>query len=316
MSLDALAETLGATDRTGEARAQAGRWLVQAAGLGADIVTTGDESYPPRLQEIADPPVALWTRGPAPLGGRTVAIVGSRTATPAGLAMARQLSEALAGRGYTIVSGLAAGVDGAAHDAALKAGGTTVAVLGCGIDIVYPWRHRALAAGVATHGRLVSEYPPGTPPLPGHFPLRNRIISGLSQAVVVVEAARKSGSLSTARAALEQGRDVLAVPGNVLSGRYEGCHALIRDGARLVEGVRDIVEELEGVAAARDLEERGDKDLFISDLEPIMARTVEYSLDDLATRTGRPASELLADLGQLELQGRVVTTTRGRFVRP
>jgi DNA processing protein len=306
------------------ARAQAAGWLAEAARLGVDLVTS-DESmpgrYPARLAQIVDPPMALWRRGPASLDGggefgdKTVAIVGSRAATPAGLIVARQLSGDLARLGYTIISGLALGIDGAAHEAALAVEGLTVAVLGCGIDIVYPRRHARLARAVATSGCLVSEFPPGTPPLPHHFPMRNRIISGLSRAVVVVEASERSGSLITAKLASDQGRDVLAVPGSVASGKYRGCHALIRDGARLVETVADVIEELEGISAATGVPPRATPAPFISDLEPIMAQGELYTLDDLAERTGRPTQQLLAELGYLEVEGRVGRTPGGRFVR-
>lgn len=297
------------------ARRQAQRWLSEAAAQGYDLMTSIEPGYPDRLAELVDPPLALWQRGPLRLIGKAVAIVGSRRATPAGLIVAQQLSRDLASVGYTIVSGLAAGVDGAAHQAALDVGGSTAAVLGCGVDIVYPWRHRDLAAAIAATGALVSEFPPGSGPIAWHFPLRNRIISGLAQAVLVIEASERSGSLITARTALEQGRDVLAVPGSVASGRYRGCHALIRDGARLVETVDDVLEELEGVTR-----QRGDpmkaNPLFVSYLEPVMARAEVYTIDDLSARTGRAVSELLAELGHLEIEGRIVRTSTGRFVRP
>jgi DNA processing protein len=318
-SLEAIAFDLNINPLEAEAlftsaREQATRWLDEADRRQLDLVTALDPGYPDRLAEIPDPPVAFWRRGPAPLYGKAVAIVGSRTSTPAGLIVARQLSRDLAERGYTIVSGLAAGVDGAAHQAALDAGGATVAVLGCGVDVAYPYRHRALAAAIAESGCLVSEYPPGSEPEAWHFPMRNRIISGLAQAVVVVEASEKSGSLITAKCAMDQGRDVLAVPGSVASGRYRGCHALIRDGARLVETVDDILEELEGITR-RASDKKPVNPLFISYLEPVMARGEPYLLDDLALRTGRPAQELLTDLGHLEIEGRIIRTTGGRFVR-
>lgn len=278
------------------------------------LVTSGDAGYPDRLRHISDPPAGLWRRGPLDWDGKAVAIVGSRAATPAGVLVARQLSRDLAERGYIIVSGLAAGIDGAAHQAALDAGGATLAVLGCGVDVVYPYRHRRLAAAIAETGCLVSEFPPGTPPRPWHFPLRNRIISGLSQAVIVVEASERSGSLITARTALEQGRDVLAVPGSVASGRYRGCHALIRDGARLVETVKDVIEELEGITL-EDQAGAASNSLFISYLEPVMAQAEPYTIDDLAERTGRPAAELLTELGHLEIEGRIARNSAGRFVR-
>jgi DNA processing protein len=295
------------------AREQALRWLEEAERRQLGLITALDADYPDRLAEIADPPVAFWRHGPAPLFGKSIAIVGSRTATPAGLVVARDLSGDLARRGYTIVSGLAAGVDGAAHQAALDAGGSTIAVLGCGVDVAYPYRHRALARAVAESGCLVSEFPPGSEPLAWHFPLRNRIISGLAQAVVVVEASQKSGSLITAKCAADQGRDVLAVPGSVATGRYRGCHALIRDGARLVETVDDILEEVEGILR-RPKDDGETTPLLVSYLQSAMARTEPYTLDELVLRTGRPASELLIDLVQLEIDGRISRTPTGRFV--
>lgn len=301
-------------DVLARARSQAARWLTDAAERGLELITSAEARYPDRLAEIADPPVAFWQHGPLPLIGKSVAIVGSRTATPAGLVVARQLSRDLASLGYTIVSGLAAGVDGAAHQAALDAEGPTVAVLGCGVDVVYPYRHKALAAAIVGSGALVSEFPPGSGPVAWHFPLRNRIISGLAQAVVVVEASERSGSLITARTAMDQGRDVLAVPGSVASGRYRGCHALIRDGARLVETVEDVLEELEGIAR-RPSDTAAPNSLFVSYLEPVMARTEQYTLDDLVERTGRPVTQLLTELGHLEIEGRIARTTAGRFVR-
>lgn len=301
-------------DVVARARNQAASWLRDAAARGFQLITSADARYPDRLAEIADPPVAFWQHGPLPLIGKAVAIVGSRTATPAGLVVARQLSRDLAALGYTIVSGLAAGVDGAAHLAALEVDGPTIAVLGCGVDVVYPYRHKALAQAVASSGALVSEFPPGSGPVAWHFPLRNRIISGLAQAVVVVEASERSGSLITARTAMDQGRDVLAVPGSVASGRYRGCHALIRDGARLVETVEDVLEELEGIAR-RPSDQTHAKPLFVSYLEPVMARAELYTIDDLAERTGRPVSELLTELGHLEVEGRIARTSAGRFVR-
>lgn len=288
--------------------------LATGAARGLQLVAARTPAYPPRLWEIADPPLVLWSKGTAPLDSRSVAIVGSRRSTPTGLMVARQLGGDLAAAGWTIVSGMALGVDGAAHEAALDAGGETVAVLGCGADIVYPWEHRALAARLVARGRILSEFPPGTAPRPWHFPLRNRIISGLVQAVVVVEASERSGSLITARLAMEQGREVLAVPGSAASGRYRGSHALIRDGARLVETVDDILDELEGVSR-QGRSTQMNKSMSISKLEGVMAVGEPYSADDLAALTGRSAPELLAELGALEVQGRIRRAGAGNFVR-
>jgi DNA processing protein len=190
-------------------------------------------------------------------------------------------------------------------------------VLGCGADIIYPREHARLATEILASGVVLSEFSPGTPPLPEHFPLRNRIISGLARAVVVVEASDRSGSLITARMALEQGRDVLAVPGNVLSGQYRGSHALIKDGARLVETVRDVLEEI-GWAPPPNDEDRAKPEgpaEHPTGLERAMAPAEPYSVDDLAARTGRAASDLLAELSGLELRGRIARVSGGRFVR-
>jgi DNA processing protein len=201
--------------------------------------------YPALLARIADPPPRLWLRGdPRALAVPCVAIVGSRAASPYGVRVAEQLAADLARAGVTVVSGLARGIDSAAHRGALTTG-RTVAILGSGADVIYPPEHEALAQRILdAHGALVSELPPGSPPRRGNFPRRNRLISGVSLAVVVVEASTRSGSLQTARFALEQGREVLAVPGTILGERFRGSHGLLRDGAKLVESASDILEEL------------------------------------------------------------------------
>src|SRR5437870_8424817 len=212
----------------------------RATDCGITAMPWSDASYPAALAAIADPPFVRWTSGAAAALERpAVALVGSRAASQHGLAVAERLAADLAARGIVVVSGLARGVDSAAHRGALSGGGSTIAVLGSGTDIIYPPEHTALAREIESSGLLVSELVPGTPPMPWFFPLRNRIISGLSRAVVVIEASEKSGSLITARLALDQGRDVLAVPGNVLSGRNRGAHALLRDGAKIVEDADD-----------------------------------------------------------------------------
>ena len=284
--------------------------------LGYRLLSWREESYPAMLREIPDPPAVLWVNGDVELLQRAaVAVVGAREATPASLAFAKSLACDLVRAGLVVVSGLARGVDGAAHAGALEGEGPTVAVLGCGLARIYPPQHASLAARIATSGIVISELPPNALPFPHHFPLRNRIISGLSRGVVVVEAAEKSGSLSTARSALEQGRDVLAVPGGPLSGRYRGCHALIKDGARLVESVKDVLEELNWVRPAEDSPADSANHLQLSDLEANMARGEPYSVDDLAGATGRSVPELLADLSVLELAGRLKRTPAGQFIR-
>lgn len=233
-SIEQLAEAIDVPPGARQQRVFASRlWarqsLAAAKQLGLLVVPWFDTSYPELLRQIPDPPIVLWLQGePAWLSKPAVAIVGSRRATPAGMVAARTLGRQLAESGLVVVSGLARGVDGAAHEGALTAPGATVAVLGCGVDVIYPREHATLAKQIAASGVLASEFPPGMPPLQDHFPLRNRIISGLSRAVVVIEAGDKSGSLITAKAALDQGRDVLAVPGSVASGRYRGSHALIK----------------------------------------------------------------------------------------
>jgi DNA processing protein len=281
--------------------------MSRAARLGVRALTLGEADYPELLAAIADPPPILWLRGRADVLQRlTIAIVGSRAATPHGLEMAARLSGDLARAGVVVVSGLARGVDSAAHAAALSANGRTIGVLGCGVDRIYPSEHRDLAANMTHDGAVVSEFPVGVPPLPHHFPLRNRIISGLSRAVVVVEAGEKSGALITAAAALEHGREVLVVPGPAAGGRNRGGHLLIRDGARLVETAGDILSELGAppgapAAAPRELDH--------------LPEVTAFTVDDVAERTGEPAGVVLARLLELELTGRIQRIEGGRFVR-
>jgi DNA processing protein len=222
------------------------RELCELPRLGARLVRWTDADYPINLREIADPPPYFFLRGSiAHDDPRCVAVVGARTGSEAGLRMAHRLGMELAGRGFTVVSGLARGIDGAAHQGALEGGGRTVAILGCGIDTVYPPEHRKLAdALLERHGALISELPVGTPPLAENFPARNRILAGLCLGVVIVEAAERSGSLITARMALEQNRQVFAVPGSPLTGKTRGSNRLLKQGAVLVECVEDVIEEL------------------------------------------------------------------------
>jgi DNA processing protein len=240
-----------------------------------------------------------------------VAIVGARAASPYALAVGEQLARDLAARGVIVVSGMARGVDSAAHRGALSAGGLTVAVLGCGADVVYPREHDRLALDIQASGAIVSELAPGTAPQKWWFPLRNRIISGLSRAVVVIEAGEKSGSLITARCALEQGRDVLAVPGNVLSGRNRGAHALLRDGAKIVESADDILEELK-MPGGEVQPSRSAVD------DPVLAAMPAgdaCDLDEIAGRSRLETARLLPRLLELELLGLVRRAAGGRFMR-
>jgi DNA processing protein len=280
--------------------------IARACALGVSAVPFGDERYPPRLAAIADPPPVLWVRGHVPsLSSVAIGIVGSRSATCYGLEMARRLAIDLSAAGLTVVSGLARGVDSAAHRSVVAARGCTVGVLGCGIDRIYPSEHLRLARDMECRGAVVSEFPPGVPPLPHHFPLRNRIISGLSVAVVVVEAPERSGSLITASTAAEQGRDVLVVPGLVDGGRNRGGHLLIRDGAKLVESVDDILQELNlGDGGARQ------------DTRSLPTPSMEaFTVDEIAAQTGEQPPIVLAHLLQLELAGRIQRIGGGRFVR-
>jgi len=293
--------------------------IARAAASGITAIPWADAAYPVALTTIADPSPVLWTRGCVDaLSAPAVAIVGSRAASAYGLAVAEQLAGDLAAAGVAIVSGLARGVDSAAHRGALAAGGVTVAVLGSGVDVVYPPEHRSLAASIDERGAVISELVPGTGPQQWFFPLRNRIISGLSRAVVVIEASDKSGSLITARCALDQGRDVLAVPGNVLSGRNRGAHALLRDGARIVESADDILEELGMMPCASGDQgtrsaavERRPADPVLDSLVPGEAA----DLDAIAERSGLETPRLLPRLFELELKGLVLRAGGGRFVR-
>ncbi len=300
------------------ARTSAQQALATAGSAGIEAVPWFDERYPALLNCIIDPPPVLWVRGRADvLGLPSVAIVGSRAATNYALDVGRRLAAELAERGLVVCSGLARGVDSAAHRGCLDAGGATIAVLGSGVDRIYPSEHEELAEHISADGAVVSELGPGGAPLPEHFPLRNRIISGMSLAVVVVEANEKSGSLITARCALEQGRDVMAVPGSVLSGRNRGSHSLLKDGAKVVETADDILEELGWVSSPALMQTR---DISRSRVEadPLLARMdpgEEYQLDALVATTGLGPAKLLTRLMELELQGQVVAAAGGRFTR-
>ena len=294
-------------------RSRAAAGMQRGAAAGLTCVPHDDPRYPPALKDTIDPPPVLWVRGqPAVLSRMAVAIVGSRAASPYGLSVAERLGADLAAAGLAVVSGLARGVDSAAHRGALSAGGASIAVLGCGADQVYPPEHAALAEALGEDGAVVSELLPGTDPRREFFPRRNRIISGLSRAVVVVEAGEKSGSLITARCALEQGRDVLSVPGNVLAGRNRGGHALLRDGARLVESADDVMDEL-GLrrGPTRPHGRAGATDSLLQWLLP----GEPADLGQISSRSGLSAVELLPRLLALELQRAVRREPGGRFVR-
>ncbi len=293
------------------------RWL--AGGGKRQIITLGHPAWPALLLQTADPPLLLYVDGDASrLSAPALAVVGSRHPTAQGRDNARGFAAALGAQGLVVVSGLAQGIDAAAHEGALTTDAGTVAVVGTGLDIVYPPRHRELAARIAAHGALVSEFAPGTPPLAENFPQRNRIIAGLTRGTLVVEAALRSGSLITARRAAEAGRAVFAVPGSIHAPQSRGCHALIRQGAKLVETAEDIVEELRlphraGPAGATT----GAETSAEPPADPLFAALGEdpVTLDALIDRTGWPASGLSARLLELELQGQVARLPGGLYQR-
>lgn len=311
-------------------------WL-QAQPQTHRVLALGDTAYPPSLLNMEDPPLMLyaigapsvWERGGlATNTGVSLAVVGSRNPTPQGAANARQFSQALAQAGLTIVSGLALGVDGAAHEGALDGACdghiATIAVVGTGLDRVYPRQHRDLAHRIVQRGLILSEYPLGTPPLSANFPRRNRIIAGLCSGTLVVEAALKSGSLITARLALEQGKDVFAIPGSIHSTQARGCHALIKQGAKLVESAQDVLEEMPAHAMrfvpstliADDSITTGAGSEFDSN-DPLL-QALGYDpmgLDALQARTGLDTPTLQARLMELEIHGQIARLPGGLFQR-
>ena len=311
------------------ARCQA--WLADARH---HLVTLNDPYYPPLLKQIPDPPPALFVAGdPEHLVKPQLAIVGSRNATAGGLAHARDFSATLAATGLVITSGLAAGIDGAAHEACLDAGGCTIAITGTGLDRVYPARHRELAHRIMRQGALVSQFPPGTGPRRGHFPIRNRLISGMSLGTLVVEAGLHSGSLITARLASEQGREVFAIPGSVHNPLARGCHRLIRDGAKLVETAAEVAEELRPLAGqlaqalAELLTDEGARALDSAaraphmELDPEDERLLEAvgfdptPVDEIIHRSQLTTAAVSSMLLMLELEGHVAAHPGGRYSR-
>jgi len=307
------------------------QWLEGAAH---HLLCWDDEAYPAFLRRIDNPPAALFVDGdPGCLWQPQIAVIGSRNPTAGGLDHARDFAATLSRQGMTITSGMASGIDSAAHKAALDAGGATIAVTGTGLDIVYPASSRALAERIPLHGAVVSEFPLGTPPKRHHFPLRNRIISGLSLAVLVIEAGLNSGTLITARKAAEQGREVFALPGSLHNPMVKGCHRLIREGARLVETTADIMQELGPLASELKLEINrqlepapagqaapavdGEDLLADADYRAVWD-VLAYDpvpIDKVIERSGRSAAEVSSMLLMMELRGLVRKQGHGRYVR-
>ncbi len=289
----------------------------RAAASGRRVMVLGDDDYPTALLHSADPPLLLYLQGDARLlSTPCLAIVGSRQPSAQGRDNAHRFSRSLAAQGWTIVSGLAAGIDGAAHEGALAAGGRTIAVVGTGVDRIYPARHRDLTHRIAERGLIVSEMPLGAPPLSAHFPQRNRIIAGLARGTLVVEAALRSGSLITARLAAEAGREVMAIPGSILSPQAAGCHALIRQGAALVESAEQVAEELGPLAPGATLATSTAAPPPAPD-DPVL-RALGHdplSLDALIDRCGWSAPALSAHLLGLELEGLVARLPGGLYQR-
>ena len=307
-----------------ELQARIDRTLTWAAQPHNHVRTLADDDYPPSLLTIADPPPLLYAKGRLDLLTRpAIAIVGSRNATKQGMENAERFAQALSAAGLTVISGMALGIDASAHQGALlhaaaaRGSGSTVAVTGTGLDLVYPARHRDLAHKIADAGCLLSEYPLGTPAIASNFPRRNRIISGLSLGVLVVEAAAQSGSLITARSAVEQGREVFAIPGSIHSPLSKGCHLLIRQGAKLVESAQDILEELRwnsdsspvmtSVPATQD-DSLCNALLTAAGYDPV-------SVDQLAERSNLSAAEVQAGLLTLELDGKIELLPGGQYRR-
>jgi len=294
-----------------QAIAPALEWLEQS---GNQMVTLADANYPRALLEIPDPPPLLYCKGQLSLLNTiSIAVVGSRNASPQGEKNAEDFSQALSHQGYCIISGMALGIDGAAHRGALKGTGSTIAVVGTGMDIVYPARHRELAHQIAEHGLLISEFPLGTPSRAQNFPRRNRIISGLAVGCLVVEANLQSGSLITARLAAEQGREVFAIPGSIHSPLSKGCHQLIKQGAKLVDNIQDIVDELGGASLASS----GNTPEVVTQSHPLLD-CMGYdpiTMDALVQLSGLTSDNLSAMLMVLELESKIASLPGGRYQR-
>jgi DNA processing protein len=320
LSRYARSETLKSlsSEEVGRAVGTALEWATIA---GHFIVTLADETYPKALLEIPDPPALLYAIGRIDLLQRTsLAVVGSRNATAQGEQNAENFAQALSETGLTIVSGLAMGIDAAAHRGGLAGSGSTVAVLGTGVDVIYPRRNAELAAQIAEHGLLVSEFPLGTAPAAYNFPRRNRLISGLSRGCLVVEAAAASGSLITARAAADQGREVFAIPGSIHSPLSKGCHGLIKSGAKLVESAEDVLAELSGFRQSGSASTTARRIPGVARSTPDSALLAlmghdPVDVDSLCTRAGMSAEQVSSELLRLEIDGHVAALPGGLYQR-
>ncbi len=297
-------------------KGQVAKELRNVEKMGARFVTWDDEEYPPNLRQIYDPPPLLYVLGSLKRQDqRAVAVVGSRYPTTYGLMLAERIAMGLSQRGITLVSGLARGVDSLAHQGALTAGGRTIGVLGCGIDIIYPPENRKLFDQVAAEGAILSEFPLGTPPDSDHFPIRNRVISGISLGVVVVEATLRSGSLITARFALEQGREVFAVPGNADSARSAGTNRLIREGAKLVTRAEDILEEI-SIPLQSALEVPPQPKLTDEEAKVFsILGPQSMHIDQIISLSALSSAQVSATLLSLELAGHIKQLPGMRFIK-
>ncbi|GIW97167.1 MAG: DNA polymerase III [Pirellulaceae bacterium] len=320
--IDGISSTLAARIHAAEARERAAQVLESCEAKGVEVVLPVDEAYPRLLKEIPDPPAVLFLRGNlVPADGLAVAIVGTRGATQYGRSQAERLARGLARAGLTVVSGLARGIDAAAHQGALDAEGRTIGVLANGVEEIYPPQHKELAARIVRQGALLSECPPGTKPKKGMFPQRNRLISGLALATIVIEAGERSGALITARLAGEQGREVLALPGLVTNPRARGCHRLIRDGAILIESVEDVLDALgplvDSVSVSAEKEIRHPAELHLNEQEQAVLQAIGVEPTDInrvVVHSGLPVPRVLSTISVLEMK-RLVRRVSGQLVQ-
>lgn len=289
------------------------RDMTRLNDLGVEVVTIRDREYPVLLRSIPDAPLILYKKGGLKIGQDTLAIVGSRKASFESIHMAEKIAQTLSSAGITIISGLARGVDAAAHRGALKEAGKTVGVLGCGIDICYPTENRSLFKKIMNDGCILTEYALGEPPLPHHFPKRNRIIAGLSKGVLVVEASQRSGSLITARLGLEYGREVMAVPGSIFDEGYKGANSLIKEGAKLIDGIEDIISScFQGITVKKDKQvDLDDNERYIYGI----IGSTKIHVDEVIDKSGLEARHVMAILTNLELKEAIEGMPGGFYLR-